>query len=154
MIRSCSPTIFVRAATGYSLVVLAFGYEINWKPLYFKPITSDSCHRITPLWATAAIRARPIGSTICNAVGTLGKHFTLACGHVASTTDKPPACQNPRLAQQRRLPDVIIPTETRNLSCRKIRHCICLITQVFFFFVFQNSWSLSRNTTKKVFPSK
>ncbi|MEN9443211.1 MAG: hypothetical protein RIS47_101, partial [Bacteroidota bacterium] len=44
---------------------------------------------ITPLWATATIRARPIGSTICNAVGSLGNHFQLACGHAALSNAKP-----------------------------------------------------------------
>ncbi|MEN9443240.1 MAG: hypothetical protein RIS47_130 [Bacteroidota bacterium] len=79
------------AAAGYPLVVLAFGYEINWKPLYFSRKAPDSCHGITPLWATATIRARPIGSILCKAVGTLGQHFTLAYGHVALSYTKPTA---------------------------------------------------------------
>jgi hypothetical protein len=38
--RSGSPTKFVKAAAGYPLVVLAFGYETNWNPLYFNCIAS------------------------------------------------------------------------------------------------------------------
>ncbi|MEN9443539.1 MAG: hypothetical protein RIS47_429 [Bacteroidota bacterium] len=72
-----------RAAAGYPLVVLAFGYEVNWKPLYSSRIASVCWHRITPLWATATIRASSIGSTICNAVGSQYQHFTLAYGHGA-----------------------------------------------------------------------
>jgi hypothetical protein len=41
IIRSCNETIFVMAAAGYPLVVLAFGNEINWKPLYFSQMASD-----------------------------------------------------------------------------------------------------------------
>jgi hypothetical protein len=74
------------AAAGYPLVVLAFGHEINWNLLYFSRIASVCCHRITPLWATATIRASSVGSSICNAVGSQGKHFRLACGHVANNT--------------------------------------------------------------------
>jgi hypothetical protein len=70
-------------AAGYPLVVLAFGNDINWKPLYFKRMPSACCRRITPLWATATIRASSVGSTICKAVGALGKTFILADGHVA-----------------------------------------------------------------------
>jgi hypothetical protein len=65
-------------AAGYPLVVLAFGSEINWNPLYFSRIASACCRRITPLWATATIRASSVGSTICNAVGTRGKTLCLA----------------------------------------------------------------------------
>jgi hypothetical protein len=72
MIRSCSPTIFVKAAAGYPLVVLAFGNETNRIPLYFSRKASASCHLGTPLWATATIRASSVGSTVCNAVGTQG----------------------------------------------------------------------------------
>ncbi|MEN9443490.1 MAG: hypothetical protein RIS47_380 [Bacteroidota bacterium] len=89
-IRSCSLTIFVMTAAGYPLVVLAFGNEINRKHLYFSRIASVCCHRITPLWATATIRASSVGSTICNAVGTLGRNFPLACGHVATFHHKQP----------------------------------------------------------------
>jgi hypothetical protein len=35
MIWSGSQTFQISPAAGYPLVVLAFGYEINWKPLYF-----------------------------------------------------------------------------------------------------------------------
>jgi hypothetical protein len=38
-IRSCSPTIFVRAATGYPLVVLANGNDITWPPKHFNQTT-------------------------------------------------------------------------------------------------------------------
>jgi hypothetical protein len=96
IIRSGDQTQSKTSVSGYPLVVLAFGNEINWNHLYFKRIESDCCRRITPLWATATIRARPIGSTICNAVGTLGKHFTLAYGHVALSYTKPTACRKVR----------------------------------------------------------
>jgi hypothetical protein len=36
----------------------------------------------------AAIRASSVGSNICNAVGTLGKNFQLACGHAAKEPNK------------------------------------------------------------------
>jgi hypothetical protein len=61
--------------------------------LYFSRKASACPRRITPLWATATIRARPIGSNISNAVGTQYEHFTLAYGHVASPADKPSACR-------------------------------------------------------------
>jgi hypothetical protein len=83
MIRSCSPTIFVKAAAGYPLVVLAGGYEIS-RPLgYFNPTLSLTDTSVHQLWATATIRASSVGSTICNAVGWRGKYFPLAYGHVA-----------------------------------------------------------------------
>ncbi|MEN9443970.1 MAG: hypothetical protein RIS47_860 [Bacteroidota bacterium] len=71
------------AAAGYPLVVLAFGSEINWNLLYFNRITSVCWHGITPLWATATIRASSVGSTICNAVSTQGKPnaWPSAMGH-------------------------------------------------------------------------
>ncbi|MEN9444446.1 MAG: hypothetical protein RIS47_1336 [Bacteroidota bacterium] len=48
------------AAAGYPLVVLAFGYEINWKPMCFSQKASACWHRITPLWATATIISNKI----------------------------------------------------------------------------------------------
>jgi hypothetical protein len=51
--------------------------------VYFNPSLSQTEASVRQLWATATIRARPIGSSICNAVGSLGNHFQLACGHVA-----------------------------------------------------------------------
>ncbi|MEN9443777.1 MAG: hypothetical protein RIS47_667 [Bacteroidota bacterium] len=83
------------AAAGYPLVVLAFGYKINWKLMYFKQIASACWHCVTPLWATAAIRASSVGSTIYYAVGTQGKHFLLAYGHVTR-----PQAQTPIVRQE------------------------------------------------------
>jgi hypothetical protein len=82
-IRSCSPTIFVKAAAGYPLVVLAGGGEINRPPMYFSRSLSLIETSVRQLWATATIRASSVGSTIYYAVGSLGKPFQLASGHVA-----------------------------------------------------------------------
>jgi hypothetical protein len=81
-IRSGSQTHLINPAAGYPLVVLAFGNEINWKPLYFSRIASACWHRITPLWATATIRARPCSSFQSYAVSRRGKPKQLAYGHV------------------------------------------------------------------------
>jgi predicted cobalt transporter CbtA len=62
-------------AAGYPLVVLAGGYGINRPPVYFNPTLSLIDASVRQLWATATIRASSVGSSICNAVGTLGKHF-------------------------------------------------------------------------------
>ncbi len=72
MIRSCSSTIFVKAAAGYPLVVLAGGYEINRVLVYFNPNLSLTDAYVRQLWATATIRASSVGSTIYYAVISRG----------------------------------------------------------------------------------